>query len=42
VFKLPYVSDVVVMRFVVPGDEWVIRHAVRLCSKQALSIEENT
>ena len=42
VFKLPYVSDVIVMRFVAPGDESVIRDAVRLCPKQPLSIEENT
>ena len=42
-FELPDVSDVgVVMRSVVPGDELVIRDAVRLCPKQALSIEENT
>jgi ferredoxin len=42
VFKLPYVSDVIVMGFVVPGDGSVIRDAVRLCPNQPLSIEENT
>ena len=42
-FELADVSDVVVaMRSVFPGDELVIRDAVRLCPKQALSIEENT
>jgi ferredoxin len=42
-FELPDDSDVVVVtRPVVPSDEMVIRDAVRLCPKQALSIEENT
>jgi ferredoxin len=41
-FGLPDDSDVVVVtRPVVPGDELAIRNAVRLCPKQALSIEEN-
>jgi ferredoxin len=42
-FELPDDSDVVVVtRPVVPSDEPIIRHAVLLCPKQALSIEENT
>jgi ferredoxin len=32
---------VVVTRPVVPGDEQAVHRAVRMCPKQALSIEEN-
>lgn len=41
-FEFPDDSDVVVVtRAVVRSDELAIRDAVRLCPKQALSIEEN-
>jgi ferredoxin len=42
-FELPDDSDVVVVMCpVVPDAQLAIRDAVRLCPKQALSIEENT
>ncbi len=41
-FELPDDSDVVrVLRAVDAGDELAVRDAVRLCPKQALSIEED-